>query len=103
MKYRAISADKNALFNALRPKKYKLQKGEVLSDMVERKLMDDWSPEQVAGWLKITYPVSPDMHISHETIYKTLFVPSRQIFDKNALTYIPARIGRGFTAILLNR
>jgi len=54
VKYRAIIADKKALERALRPKQCKLQKDNPLSKLVEAKLLDDWSPEQIAGWLKIT-------------------------------------------------
>jgi IS30 family transposase len=91
LKYRAITADKRALDRALRPKLCKLQKGNPLTKLVEAKLLDDWSPEQIAGWLKITYPLSPEMLISHETIYKSLFVPSRCVFDKAALTHLRSK------------
>lgn len=90
-KYRAIAADKNALFRALRPKKCKLQKDKPISRLVETKLLDDWSPEQISGWLKKIYPLSPGMHISHETIYKTLFMPAREIFNKEALTRLRSK------------
>lgn len=90
-RYRAIAADKNALYCALRPKKCKLKKDTPISLLVEAKLLDDWSPEQIAGWLKLTYPSSPNMRVSHETIYKTLFVPSREIFDKEALTHLRSK------------
>mgnify|MGYP000208563008 CR=1 FL=1 len=86
-RYRAIAADKNAFNRALRPKECKLQKSIPISRLIEAKLLEDWSPEQIAGWLKIAYPSSSDMHISHETIYKTLFVPSRAVFDKKVLYY----------------
>jgi len=90
-KYRAIAADKNALYCALRPKMCKFIKGSPISRVVEAKLLDDWSPEQIAGWLKLTYPSSPNMHVSHETIYKTLFIPSREIFVKKALTHLRSK------------
>jgi IS30 family transposase len=54
-------------------------------------LLNDWSPEQIAGWLKITYPLSPEILISHETIYKTLFVPSRYVFNEAALTHLRSK------------
>ncbi|WP_457934204.1 IS30 family transposase [Pseudoalteromonas sp. SCSIO 43210] len=90
-KYRAVTADKNALERALRPKQCKLQKGNPLSDLVESKLLDDWSPEQISGWLKIKHPASSEMHISHETIYKTLFIPSRYIFEKAVLSHLRSK------------
>lgn len=85
-KYRAISADKSALDNALRPKENKLNKMRVLAQLIEAKLLNDWSPEQIAGWLKVTYPSTEAMKVSHEIIYKTLFIPSRCIFSSEAIT-----------------
>jgi len=70
VKYRAIAADTNALKKALRPKEYKLRNARPISKLVEAKLLDDWSPEQISGWLKRTYIASPEMQVSHETIYK---------------------------------
>jgi hypothetical protein len=77
VKYCAIAADKHALKKALRPKSYKLQKSRPISKLVEAKLLDDWSPEQISGWLKRTHNKSPEMQVSHETIYKILFTPCR--------------------------
>lgn len=91
VKYRAIAADKNALKRALRPKEYKLQKGRPISKLVEAKLLEDWSPEQISGWLKKTYTALPEMQISHETIYKTLFVPAREIFNKSPITHLRSK------------
>lgn len=90
-RYRAVLADKQALNNAFRPKEYKLRKGEELSKLVEKKLLDDWSPEQVEGWLKVTYPLVTEMHVSHETIYKTLFVLARGVFNKEAITRLRSK------------
>jgi IS30 family transposase len=61
----------------LRPKSYKLQKSRPISKLVEAKLLDDWSPEQISGWLKRTHNKSPEMQVLHETIYKILFTPCR--------------------------
>ncbi len=91
VKYRAIAADKNALKHALRPKECKLRKASPISNLIEKKLLDDWSPEQISGWLKISYAASPEMQVSHETIYITLFVPSRQIFDAEAITHLRSK------------
>jgi IS30 family transposase len=91
VKYRAIAADINALKHALRPKEYKLRKARPVSKLVEAKLLDDWSPEQISGWLKITYTNSPEMQVSHETIYKALFVPSREVFDTKAITHLRSK------------
>jgi IS30 family transposase len=75
----------------LRPKAYKLQKSRLISKLVEAKLLDDWSPEQISGWLKRTYNKSPEMQVSHETIYKTLFIPCREGFDMEALTHLRSK------------
>lgn len=91
IKYRATLADKNASLSALRPKECKLQKNTHISHLVEEKLLDDWSPEQIAGWLKKQFPSEPKLQISHETIYKTLFIPSRKIFDKTVLTRLRSK------------
>lgn len=88
VKYRAIAADTNALKQALRPKEYKLRNARPISKLVEDKLLDDWSPEQISGWLKRTYIASPEMQVSHETIYKALFVPSREVFDREAIAHL---------------
>ena len=91
VKYRAIAADKHALKKALRPKEYKLRKSRPISRLVEAKLLDDWSPEQISGWLKRTHKKSPEMQVSHETIYKTLFIPCREVFDMEALTHLRSK------------
>jgi IS30 family transposase len=56
--------------------------------VVAEKLAADWSPEQIAGWLKVTYPDQPAMQVSHETIYRTLFVQSRGVLKKALLQHL---------------
>jgi IS30 family transposase len=68
-RYRAVSAGRRAWMKAKRPKSCKLNGDANLRDIVSDKLASKWSPEQVAGWLKQTYPESSAMHISHETLY----------------------------------
>jgi IS30 family transposase len=92
VKYRALAADKHALKKALRPKAYKLQKSRPIIKLVEAKLLDDWSPEQTSGWLKRTHNKSPEMQVSHETIYKTLFIQCREVFDMEALTHLRSKL-----------
>lgn len=84
-KYRAVSADRQAWHRAKRPKCCKLNDNTHLRAIVSDKLASKWSPEQVAGWLKRTYPESSAMHISHETIYKTLFIQARGALKKELL------------------
>ena len=54
----------------------------MLGDIVAEKLRRRWSPQQIAGWLKTTYPDDPEMQVSHETIYRTLFIQSRGALRK---------------------
>tara|TARA_B110000263_G_scaffold140408_1_gene121773 strand:+ start:104 stop:820 length:717 start_codon:yes stop_codon:yes gene_type:complete len=54
----------------------------------------DWSPEQIAGWLQLTYPENDSMQVSHETIYKSLFIQSRGILKKELQKHL--RRGRKF-------
>lgn len=74
--YRAGRADHRAWARATRPKACRLATHVALRDMVEAKLRLRWSP-QISGWLKLTYPRQPEMQVSHESIYRTLFVQSR--------------------------
>ena len=81
-RYRACAADRRALRLAHRPKPAKLAACPRLRKIVEAKLMLRWSPEQIAGWLKATYPDDPEMRVSHETIYLSLFVQARGALRK---------------------
>ena len=75
--YRALRADRAAYRRARRPKACRLAANPRLALIVEEKLGLWWSPQQISGWLKETYPSSPEMWVSHETIYLTLFVQGR--------------------------
>ena len=75
--YRAQAADRAATQRATRPKLAKLAQDAALRTVVEARLAQHWSPQQVAGWLPRAYPDNPAMRISHETIYLSLFVQSR--------------------------
>ena len=81
-KYRAVPADRGAQRRALRPKRAKLASCRRLRRVVERKLEDLWSPQQISGWLAEQYPNDPEMQVSHETIYQSLFVQSRGALRK---------------------
>ena len=76
-RYRADDSDKRAWQNGKRPQVCKLARNPALSGLVAAKLGDDWSPEQIAGWLKTEFPQDQTMRVSHETIYLTLFVQAR--------------------------
>ena len=81
-KYRALPADRGAQRRALRPKRAKLVQCRRLRSLVERKLEARWSPQQISGWLAERYPLDPEMRVSHETIYQSLFVQSRGALRK---------------------
>jgi IS30 family transposase len=91
-RYRAARADVQAWARATRPKPCKLADNPVLRAIVEEKLQRRWSPQQIAGWLKIHYPDSPEMQVSHESIYRTLYVQSRGALRKELTAYL--RTGR---------
>jgi IS30 family transposase len=77
--YRASKADQAAWDQAQRPKPCKLARNRALARIVAQKLTLLWSPEQIAGWLKYTYPDDESYQVSHETIYRTLFVQTRSL------------------------
>ena len=81
-KYRASEADKVAWKRAKRPKLCILAEHAELKTIVTQKLWEDWSPEQISGWLKLTYPRNENLRVSHETIYKSLFIQTRGLFKK---------------------
>jgi transposase, IS30 family len=90
--YRATRSDRSAWDRATRPKSCKLAGNVVLAGIVEAKLRRRWSPQQIAGWLKLTYPDDPEMQVSHESIYRTLFVQSRGALSRELAVYL--RTGR---------
>jgi transposase, IS30 family len=75
--YRAVQADSAAWTRACRPKPTKLSRRPGLRSMVAEKLALRWSPEQTSGWLRRRFPTGVEMHVSHETIYRSLFVQTR--------------------------
>jgi IS30 family transposase len=89
--YRAQKAEEQALKRARRPKRCLLAIDERLRDVVSRKLREDWSPEQISGWLKRKYPDDEAMRISHETIYRTLFVQARGALKRELLAQLRSR------------
>jgi IS30 family transposase len=86
--YRASYADRAAWDRAHRPKARKLALHLTLARRVADKLQQQWSPEQIAGWLKRTYPDDPSCQVSHETIYRTLFIQSRGALKKELLAHL---------------
>ena len=82
-RYRACQADRRAWRRAKRPKVAKLANCPRLRRVVESKLDKKWSPEQISRWLAVNYPDQPEMNVSHETIYLSLFVQSRGALRKD--------------------
>lgn len=98
--YRAARAEERALDNARRPKPCLLALNPPLCKLVAGKLSDQWSPQQIAGWLKAQYPGDASMNVSHETIYKSLFIQARGVLKKELLAHLRSRriMRRGRTA-----
>jgi IS30 family transposase len=86
--YRANEADQQAWDSALRPKRCLLALHDKLCTMVASKLLLDWSPEQISGWLKRQYPEDPIMRVSHETIYRSLFIQARGVLKKELVRHL---------------
>lgn len=86
--YRAAVADEQAWANTRRPKRCKLARCPRLRWWVTEKLKLNWSPEQIAGWLKLTYPRDEAYHVSHETIYRSLFVQARGVLKRELLQHL---------------
>ena len=80
--YRATQADQAAWDKACRPKPCKLASNKELSQIVATKLKLNWSPQQIAGWLKNEFPGDEHNYVSHETIYRSLFVQARGVLKK---------------------
>jgi IS30 family transposase len=86
--YRACKADEAAWDRAHRAKRCKLAKNPALARIVAEKLQLEWSPDQIAGWLKYTYPDDENYQVSHETIYLTLFIQARGALKKELIQYL---------------
>ncbi|MDH5436783.1 MAG: IS30 family transposase [Gammaproteobacteria bacterium] len=86
--YRASSADQAAWARAHRPKTCRLVENRALARIVASKLQLAWSPEQIAGWLKLTYPNDESYQVSHETIYRSLFIQARGALKKELLQHL---------------
>lgn len=89
--YRATVANERAWDRARRPKPCRLATYVPLQQLVGEKLAVDWSPQQIAGWLRVQYPGTSDMHISHETIYRSLFIQARGVLKKELVKHLRSR------------
>ncbi len=89
--YRAAAADRRAWKQALRPKLCKLAVHGQLRQAVAAKLERNWSPEQIAGWLKRMHPGTEACQVSHETIYRSLYVQARGVLKKELMQHLRSR------------
>ena len=87
-KYRATNADQAAWDRARRPKTCKLVANRALARLVARKLQLEWSPEQIAGWLKRRFPNDESYQVSHEIIYRSLYIQARGALKKELLQHL---------------
>jgi IS30 family transposase len=90
-RYRAAKADARAWSLSRRPKLCKLRQRPRLQRLVAEKLRLDWSPEQVSGWLKLRFPGQGAMQVSHETIYRTLFIQARGALEYELVRHLRSR------------
>jgi IS30 family transposase len=102
-RYRAVTADGRAVRATRRPKRCKLAANARLRGVVEDKLELEWSPEQISGWLVEAFPDEPEMRVSHETIYLSLFVQARGALRKELAHHLRTRRSsrrpRGYSSI----
>lgn len=83
--YRAGAADRRAWAKGRRPKRCRLATHAALRRAVATKLARQWSPQQISGWLRHTFPSDPEMQVSPETIYRSLFIQSRGVLKRALL------------------
>jgi len=90
-RYRAAKADSEAWDSARRPKRCLLSKSQQLQQLVAGKLKEDWAPQQIAGWLKTEYSKNPELWVSHETIYRSLFVQARGALKRELIGHLRSK------------
>ena len=91
--YRASQAEATACQRARRPKPGRLVAHRRLRQLVDRKLRADWSPQQIAVWLVTTFPDDPALHVSHETIYRTLYCQARGALKRDLVAHLRRQRG----------
>src|SRR5713226_9056335 len=90
-RYQAAPGDENAWIRTRRPKRCNLANNPGLRQVVVRKLRLNWAPEQIAGWLKRTHPEDESYQVSHETIYRSLFVQARGVLKRELLCHLRSK------------
>ena len=89
--YRAVISEERAWDRSQRPKDCVLAVNDRLQKVVASKLQEDWSPQQIAGWLKCRYENDLKMQVSHETIYRSLFIQARGVLKKELIRHLRSR------------
>ena len=89
--YRAGAADSQAWESAARPKPCRLFLHPELRHLVASKLLQDWSPQQISGWLKSQYPEDESLRVSHETIYRSLFIQARGVLKQELIQHLRSK------------
>ena len=89
--YRASEADQKAWESALRPKTCLLSINSALQQIVASRLLQDWSPQQISGWLKMEYPNEESLRVSHETIYRSLFIQARGALKQEMIQHLRSK------------
>lgn len=97
--YRVRRSELLAEHSCRRPKPRKLEVGSALAGVVEQRLVDGWSPQQIAAWLKTEYPDDTAMQVSHETIYKSLFLQGRGALKKELTQHLRTKRTRRKTKV----
>lgn len=87
-RYRALDAERAAWRRSRRRKPFRLVTNSRLRSIVVEKLESDWSPEQISGWLAVTYPDNHELHVSHETIYRSLYVQSKGVLRHDLVKHL---------------
>jgi IS30 family transposase len=90
-RYRAAEAESQAWDKARRPKLCLLARHRKLQEVVARRLQLDWSPQQISGWLKVHFADDGSMRVSHETIYRSLFIQARGVLKRELLDHLRSR------------
>lgn len=89
--YRGADADTHAWQRAMRPKTCVLAVNAQLQRAVASRLKQNWSPQQISGWLRVEYHNDPTMQVSHETIYRSLFIQARGVLKKELVSHLRSR------------
>lgn len=90
-RYRAAEAESQAWNQARRPKRCLLARHSKLREVVARRLQLDWSPQQISGWLKVHFAHNESMRVSHETIYRSLFIQARGVLKRELIDHLRSR------------